>query len=208
MNFKSIKSAMDAEGIPANQKDVKIEMAKGNPVAIIRKKIWFELLTTLLGAILFLMVPFIYDIEKRVGSIYLIFMAITVFMLLGNVIKFSLFLSQTPTNETNTWSTIQAFIYNIKTTLAVYKSYSISSALLVPIPIFALILGHKSSEFYNPDIFLKFLFLDLNLSEILTMLFIYLGIALVFYLLIVLWIRYYYNKHIIQLEDLLVSMQD
>jgi hypothetical protein len=210
MNFDKIKTAMTEEENAKQQSDLKIDLrkGKGNPVELIRQKIWFELIVTLIGAVLFLTVPYIYDIEERLASIYLIFMSITVLMLLGNLIKFSFFLKQTPTNEMSTLLGIQAFLFNIKTTLSIYKTYSVSSALLVPVPIFALILGHKNSEFYNPDLFLKYLFLDLNSSEILVMLLIYLSIALAFYFLIIMWIRYYYKKQIKELEDLLSELKD
>ena len=210
MNFDKIKEAMDKEAKADKSTELKIDLGKGkqNPVSIIRRNMWIELLTIILASIAFLCVPPLYNMEAKTESIYIIFMTICVIMLLGNGIKFSFFLKESVPLNTSTVRTIQTFICNAKSTIAVYKTFSISTALLIPVPIFALILGQSSSEYYNPELFQKYLFLDLSNKEIINFVGLYIAFSAMFYLAIIIWIKYFYNKHILQLENLLEQLED
>lgn len=205
MNFENLKNAIDEDASEARETELKIDLGKGkqNPISIIRKNMRFELITILLSAILFLCVPTMYSMNSQAQGIYIVFMTISVLMLLGIAIKFTFFLKESIPLATNTKSSIQAFIYNCKIALAIYKTYSIASALLIPVPVFALIMGNTDSTYYNPELFIQYLFLNLNITELIQMVFIYIVIASAIYLLIILWIRYFYEKHIKKLELIL-----
>lgn len=210
MNFENLKNALNEDVSQERTASLTIDLGKGkqNPVSKIRRNMWFELLTILFSAILFLCVPPMYNMDTKAQSIYIIFMTISVLMLLGNAVKFAFFLKDSPTLTTNTVSTIQAFICKAKIAIAVYKTYSISTALLIPVPIFALIFGETKSQNYNPELFLQYLFLNLNTAELIQMIFIYLTIASSIYLLIILWVRYFYEIHIKKLELTLAQLSE
>ena len=180
----------------SDQLTVDIKRGKNNPVSIIRRNMLIEIVILLLGAIIFLGVPLRYELSEKAEAIYMISMFISVLMLLACALRFMFFLKKTPPLTKNTVHSIQTFIFDAKMTLEVYKSFSISASLLIPVPVFALVVGNVNSALYNPERFEKWLFLNLSTIETIGLVGGYLLCITTLYFTTIWWTNYMYGKHL------------
>jgi len=211
MNFEDIKEAMDADTKKDNSAELKIDLGKGksNPVASIRRNMRTEIITQLLGVIIFLAAPFTFIyMDKKPEAIYLIFMFMTCVMIMVYTVRLSLFLKEVDPMTNSTRDTIQNFMYKAKMTLQVYKSFVLASTLILPVPVFALLTGNTAGELYNPALFEKWLFLDITNLELSLLIVGYLVLAAGFYFMTIGWTKYMYGKHILALETLLDNLEE
>ncbi|MFD1551449.1 hypothetical protein DNU06_13395 [Putridiphycobacter roseus] len=209
MNFDNIKAAMDAD---ADQKDnIKIDLGKGphNPVALIRRNMRIEILTQLIGVIIFLIAPFTFlSLDPKPQAIYLIFIFIISVMILLYTLKLSLFLREVDPMTNSTTKLLQQFIYKAKLTLQVYKSFMLASTLLIPVAVFALITGNINGQYHNPTLFEKWIYLAISGTELSLLIIGYLLLAGAFYYMTISWTKTMYGKHLTALEILLNNLEE
>ncbi len=210
MNFEDLKKAIDEDANKQPSANLKINFTKGknNPVSIIRRNMLTEIIILLVGAVIFLGVPLRYELSEKAEAIYIISMFISVLMLIACAIRFSLFLKNTLPFTLDTVSSLNQFIFDAKMTLEVYKSFSISASLLIPVPVSALVTGNIHSALYRPGLFEKWLFLNLNSSEIIGLISAYLLCITLLYFTTIWWTRFMYGKHLSTLTDLLKKIDE
>jgi len=210
MNFDKIKNQMNesVENLP--DKEYKIDLTKGqnNPVQMIRKNMRKEILMQLVGIIILLVYPFIrqYELVPLAKSTYLIFMSLSALMIFLYVAKLALFLKKTSNYSVNTKDAIKDYIYEIKLTLESYKAYVISSTLLMPFPILALLRGNLGTNENALTEFEKWFTLDLNVYETIFLICTYIGLSFLFYWITNLWTNKLYGKHVIELENIVKDL--
>ncbi|MFK8037530.1 MAG: hypothetical protein AB8B74_04520 [Crocinitomicaceae bacterium] len=211
MNFDNIKEAMNADVSVDKNTELKIDLGKGknNPVASIRRNMRSEIITQLLGVIIFLAAPFTFiQLDKKPEAIYLIFMFITCVMIMVYTVRLSIFLREVDPMTKSTTHAIQLFMYKAKMTLQVYKSFVLASTLLLPAAVFALLTGNAEGKMYNPDLFEKWLFLDITTFEFTMLICGYLVLAAVFYLMTIGWTKLMYGKHLQALERIVENLEE
>ena len=100
----------------------------------------------------------------------------------------------------NSKDVIVSFIHELKLTLEVYKTASISASLLLPISLLAFITG---AIFNKQDWFSDLFLFNVSIQTILLCIFGYLIIAIIIYFIIILWTDIMYGGHIKNLEKML-----
>ncbi|MFK8045855.1 MAG: hypothetical protein AB8B72_10180 [Crocinitomicaceae bacterium] len=211
MNFDNLKEALDADAKVDSKTELKVDLGKGknNPVSAIRSNMRSEIITQLIGVIIFLAAPFTFiKLDDKPEAIYLIFMFITCVMIMVYTVRLSLFLKEVDPMTKSTRGAIQLFMYKSKMTLQVYKSFVLASTLLLPATVFALLTGNANGELYNPDIFEKWLFLNISSTELILLILGYLVLAAIFYYMTIGWTKLMYGKHLLALEKILETLDE
>jgi hypothetical protein len=213
MNFEELKNEMNQATnerleLEGNNSSRKIDFTKGknNPVAKIRANMKKEIITQLVCMVIFMAYPFVINMAKLNEAVYFIFMFITSLMTMGYLIKLGFFLRKTDNFSVNTKDTIKHFIFEVKLTLEVYKSFIIAGSLLLPIPVFALIAN--GGRFTNSLDFEKWFLLQLNGTEITLLIVGYLLLAVFFYYVTAAWTKLMYGKYLKQLEEVSQDLTD
>lgn len=207
MNFEEIKKEMD-QSVNTTETTMTIDLTRGgrNPVKMIRSNMKKEILTQLIGIVVFLAYPLLIPMHDLPRAVYYIFMFITSMMTMAYVIKLSLFLRETTDFTKSTKDTLNAFIFKIKLTLEVYKSFIIAGSLLLPVSVFALMTG--TTYYEDQEVFEKWFTLNLNALEFLILIGGYLLIALFIYYITVKWTAAIYGRHLKNLEKLTQEMEE
>ena len=207
MNFEDIKKEMNEEVNLEEAKTPTIDLNRGknNPVEMIRSNMKKEIVTQLVCIVIFMSYPLVVDMLSLNEAVYYIFIFITSLMTIGYILKLGLFLKKTRNFATNTKETIQTFVFEAKLTLEVYKSFIIAGALLVPVPVFALLTANNSTGIVVD--FERWFLLDISTLEMVFLLIGYLILAVLIYFITVGWVKLMYGKYLRNLEVVIEDLE-
>ena len=207
MNFEDIKKEMNEEVNLEEAKTPTIDLNRGknNPVEMIRSNMKKEIVTQLVCIVIFMSYPLVVDMLSLNEAVYYIFIFITSLMTIGYILKLGLFLKKTRNFATNTKETIQTFVFEAKLTLEVYKSFIIAGALLLPVPIFALLTANNSTGIVVD--FERWFLLDISTLEMVFLLIGYLILAVLIYFITVGWVKLMYGKYLRNLEVVIEDLE-
>ena len=207
MNFEDIKKEMNEEVNLEEAKTPTIDLNRGknNPVEMIRSNMKKEIVTQLVCIVIFMSYPLVVDMLSLNEAVYYIFIFITSLMTIGYILKLALFLKKTRNFATNTKETIQTFVFEAKLTLEVYKSFIIAGALLLPVPVFALLTANNSTGIVVD--FERWFLLDISTLEMVFLLIGYLILAVLIYFITVGWVKLMYGKYLRNLEVVIEDLE-
>ncbi|MDG1915430.1 MAG: hypothetical protein P8I55_12690 [Crocinitomix sp.] len=207
MNFEDIKKEMNEEVNLEEAKTPTIDLNRGknNPVEMIRSNMKKEIVTQLVCIVIFMSYPLVVDMLSLNEAVYYIFIFITSLMTIGYILKLGLFLKKTRNFATNTKETIQTFVFEAKLTLEVYKSFIIAGALLLPVPVFALLTANNSTGIVVD--FERWFLLDISTLEMVFLLIGYLILAVLIYFITVGWVKLMYGKYLRNLEVVIEDLE-
>lgn len=207
MNFDTIKQKMDADNMDNNPIPNQIKDLSGSnmPIEKVRKSMRGEIITQLVGIVIFFAIPSFIKLYALPEAIYYILMFFTCVMTLGYLAKMTWFLNKTRNLNANSKDTIVAYINDLKLTMEVYKTAIISGSLLLPLSMLALALG---TQFTNEAYFTKIIMLDMTATKLTLFIVGYLVIAIIFYFITVAWANSLYGIHIKQLEKTLEQFEN
>lgn len=205
MNFEELKNEMNQAAEQESDKVARIDLNRGknNPVQLIRSNMKREIITQLVCIVIFMTYPLVVKMADFNESMYYIFMFITSVMTLAYIIKLTFFLNKTSHFDSNTKDAIQSFIFEAKLTLEVYKSFIIAGALLLPVPVFAVL--DKSSA-TKITVFEKWFRLEITSGQLTLLVIGYLLVAIIIYFITVAWTKLLYGKYLKQLEEVSKSL--
>ena len=126
-------------------------------------------------------------------------------MTIGYILKLALFFKKTRNFATNTKETIQTFVFEAKLTIEVYKSFIIAGALLLPVPVFALLTANNSTGIVVD--FERWFLLDISTLEMVFLLIGYLILAVLIYFITVGWVKLMYGKYLRNLEVVIEDLE-
>ena len=206
MNFDSLKQKMDADNMENNQIPTQIKDIKSSnmPIENVRKRMITEVITQLACIVLFFIIPSFITLNPLAKGIYYIIMFVISLITLGYLAKMVWFLNKTSKLSGESKETVVGCIYDLKSTLEVYKTAGIAGSLLLPFPMIALALGHATK---HETIFNNLISLNLTPTQILTFALGYLVFALIVYFVTQSWSNSLYVKPIKELEKTLQEFE-
>lgn len=209
MNFEDLKKEMD-ESVNRDEKvalfPVDLNRGKNNPVQKIRSNMKKEIWTQLVCIVIFMVYPVVVQMPDLNEAVYYIFMFITSLMTMAYLIKLSFFLKKTSNFAANTKDAIQSFVFDAKLTLEVYKSFIIAGSLLLPFPVFALVVGNSMSG--EQADFEKWFLLNISTTELSILIVAYILIAVLVYFITAGWARLMYGRYLKELETVITHLED
>ena len=205
MNFEELKKDLDESTEGAVEQKPVLDLNRGgnNPIAVIRKNMKREILTQLIGIVIFMMYPVVVTMPELNEAVYYIFMFITSVMTMSYVIKLTFFLRQTSNFAANTKDALKEFVFQAKLTLEVYKSFIIAGSLLLPVPVFAILSKRTPSLDFE-----RWFMLDVSTIEMTFLIVGYLIMALLFYYITDGWAKLLYGKYLKDLEKTIADLEE
>lgn len=206
MDFDKIKELMDNENQDDFQLPTSLENLKESqmPIAKIRKTMKGEIVTQLVGIVVFFAFPFLVKMYELPRAVYFIFMFITSLMTLGYLAKMGWFLRRTSNVGQQTKETILNFIHDIKLTMEVYKTGIIAGSLLLPVSMAAIFMGTVR---VGKDHFSEWFLLQMSIPTLLLVILGYLISGVFIYWITVKWADQLYGVHVRKLEEILKQME-
>lgn len=171
---------------------------------LIRSNMKKEIITQLIGIVIFMTYPLVVPMQEFSRSVYYVFMFLISIMTIAYVIKLFFFLKKNNRLAKTTKDAVQAFIYETRLTLEVYKSFVTAGSIVLPIPVFALLAGNELSG--NQLSFEKWFLLNIDGVQIATLVLAYLVIAIIFYFITVRWSKMLYGKYLTSLDEIIEDL--
>ncbi len=202
MNFEDIKRKMDTDNMNDNQIPTKIKDIKTSnmPIQKVIKSMKSEIFTQLVIIVIFFTVPSFIELHLLPKGLYYILMSITSLITLIYLGKMSWFLNKSSDLSNPSKDAILSFIHNLKLTLEVYKTAIISGSLLLPFSMICIYLGRMKMD---KELFENIISLNASNTTLFLYAIGYIIIAILIYIITIMWSNKLYGIHIKNLEEIL-----
>ena len=202
MNFENIKRKMDTDNMDDNQIPTKIKDIETSnmPIQKVIKSMKSEIFTQLIIIVVFFTAPNFIELHQLPKGLYYILMSITSLITLIYLGKMSWFLNKSSDLSNPSKDAILLFIHNLKLTLEVYKTAIISGSLLLPFSMICIYLGRMKMD---KDLFENIISLNVSNTTLLFYGIGYIIVAILIYIITIMWSNKLYKVHIENLEKTL-----
>ena len=206
MNFDEIKEKMNAE----NMEDAKIPKnisalnASEMPIEKVRKTMRNEIFILFVSFVVLFASPSFRPLYPLAEGIYYIMLFVTCLIALGQVVKMTWFLNKTRNMNLRSRDHLINYIFDLKMTLEVYKTASISGGVVLPFSVLSYVTGTKD---FDESVFTNLILLNISTQTLFISILIYLVVAAIFCYVTILWVDKLYIIHIKKLEEILAEFE-
>ncbi|MEM9410423.1 MAG: hypothetical protein AAGA30_04885 [Planctomycetota bacterium] len=203
MTFDQLKQELDHS--IDNQKIPTIDFSRSgkDPLSRLCGMMLFEIWIQWLALLVFLVAPFAFPMTPLPRAVYYFAMFVTGMLTLSYLVKLKEFRSESSTISLNTRDTLHEIIGKAKRVVECMECYAIAGCALLPASMSALLVGNAYFDFLIPKMFDMIFLLEISWWKIALILLLYFASFLGSIWVVKLGTRWFYWKHIGNLEAIL-----